>query len=86
MVDNAYMATRPVQISIDEELLRHVDADPVAREQGRSAFVRTALRFYLEAKRRRDLEAQLQRAYQGRAHDLFGEVADMLTDQAWPAS
>ena len=80
------MATRPVQISIDEELLRHVDADPVAREQGRSAFVRTALRFYLEAKRRRDLEAQLQRAYQGRADDLFGEVADMITDQAWPAS
>ena len=80
------MATRPVQISIDEELLRHVDADPVAREQGRSALVRTALRFYLEAKQRRDLEAQLQRAYQGRADDLLGEVADMITDQAWPAS
>ena len=80
------MATRPVQISIDEELLRRLDADPDARRQGRSAFVRTALRFYLEAKQRREVEAQLQRAYQGRADELLDEVADMITDQEWPAS
>ncbi|MDE0221936.1 MAG: ribbon-helix-helix domain-containing protein [Spirochaetaceae bacterium] len=80
------MATRPVQVSIDEELLRRLDADPDARQRGRSAFVRTALRFYLEAKQRRELEAQLGRAYQGRADDLLGEVADMITDQPWPAN
>ena len=61
-------------------------ADPDARQRGRSAFVRTALRFYLEAKQRRELEAQLGRAYQGRADDLLGEVADMITDQPWPAN
>lgn len=80
------MATRPVQISIDEELLRRLDADPDAREQGRSAIVRTALRFYLAAKQRQELEAQLGRAYQGRADDLLGEVADMITDQEWRAT
>ena len=86
MVDDTYMATRPVQISIDEDLLRLLDADPDARQHGRSAFVRTALRFYLEAKQRREVEAQLQRAYQGRADELLDEVADMITDQEWPAS
>ena len=80
------MASRPVQISIDNELLRRLDADPDARQQGRSAFVRAALRFYLEAKQRRELEARLQRAYQGRADELLGEVADMIADQEWPAS
>lgn len=80
------MATRPIQISIDEELLRRLDADPDARQRGRSAFVRTALRFYLEEKQRRDLEAQLGRAYQGHADELLGEVADMITDQPWPAN
>ena len=80
------MASRPVQISIDEELLRRLDADSDAQRQGRSAFVRTAVRYYLEAKQRREVEARLQRAYQGRADELLDEVADLITDQEWPAS
>ena len=80
------MATRPVQVSIDEELLRRLDADSDAQRHGRSAFVRTAVRFYLKAKQRREVEAQLGRAYQGRADELLDEVADMITDQEWPAS
>ena len=51
-----------------------------------TTFVRTAVRFYLEAKERREVDAQLHRAYQGRADELLGEVADMVTDQEWPAS
>lgn len=36
------MAAKPVQISLDPELLEKIDADPEARERGRSAFVREA--------------------------------------------
>jgi metal-responsive CopG/Arc/MetJ family transcriptional regulator len=44
------MASRPVQISIDEELLERIDEDAEAREKGRSAFIRAAVEWYLSAK------------------------------------
>lgn len=75
---------RPVQISIDEELLERIDADPEAREGGRSAFVRVAVRYYLAEKERRELEERLARAYEGQADAMAAEVAELIGTQEWP--
>ncbi|HLE83874.1 MAG TPA: ribbon-helix-helix protein, CopG family [Thermoanaerobaculia bacterium] len=79
------MAAKPVQISIDTALLRRIDADPEAREKGRSAFVRSAVELYLTAKERREIESRLRRAYAGEADALLGEIEDLIGDQAWPS-
>ncbi len=78
------MPARPVQVSMDTELLRRVDADPEARERGRSAFIRSAVEMYLRAKRRREIDAQITSAYAESADDLLEEVADLLGGQEWP--
>lgn len=78
------MAARPVQISMDTELLLRIDADPEARERGRSAFIRSAVEMYLRARHRRRIDAQITDAYAGSADDLLEEVADMLGGQEWP--
>lgn len=78
------MAAKPVQISIDEELLREVDADPEARSAGRSAFVRSAIHLYLQAKRRRGIDEAIRRAYDGGADELLAEIEDLLEAQTWP--
>lgn len=78
------MAAKPVQISIDFDLLRRIDADPETREKGRSAFVRSAVSSYLAAKQRREIDAAIRAAY-GRAADAMeAEVADLMDAQAWP--
>jgi metal-responsive CopG/Arc/MetJ family transcriptional regulator len=78
------MAARPVQISIEPDLLDQIDADPEAREKGRSAFIRSAVQLYLEAKRRQDVERQLALAYAGEADNLLEEVEALLSRQSWP--
>lgn len=81
---HAIMSAKPVQISMPVDLLRQVDADPEAREKGRSAFIRSAVRLYLTAKERHDVETSLARAYSGEADALLGEIADLIGEQAWP--
>ena len=78
------MAAKPVQISIDTELLERIDADPETRAHGRSAFVRSAIERYLRARKRQQLDAQIAAAYQGRADVLLAEIEDLLEAQAWP--
>lgn len=80
------VAATPVQVSIDRDLLRRIDADPEARENGRSAFIRAAVRHYLAAKERRALEARLLPAYEGEADATLEEVADIIGTQEWPES
>ena len=80
------MPTKPVQISIDIDLLEQIDADPEVRERGRSAFVRRAVRYYLTAKERHELEARIAKAYDGEADALIDEVAELIGAQQWPAS
>lgn len=78
------MPARPVQISMDEELLQRIDEDPEAREKGRSAFIRSAVESYFSAKERQETEARLVRAYSGQADLLLSEVEDLLEAQTWP--
>jgi metal-responsive CopG/Arc/MetJ family transcriptional regulator len=78
------MPAKPVQVSIDTELLGRIDDDPETRTHGRSAFVRAAVEHYLVAKQRRQIDAQIAVAYGGRADDLLAEIADLMGAQAWP--
>jgi len=78
------MAARPVQISMDSGLLGQIDADPEAREKGRSAFIRSAVELYLKAKERQRIERRLTQAYSGEAGSLLEEVEELLGVQAWP--
>jgi metal-responsive CopG/Arc/MetJ family transcriptional regulator len=78
------MAARPVQISMDSDLLGQIDADPEAQEKGRSAFIRSAVELYLKAKERQEIEMRLTQAYSGEAGSLLEEVEELLGMQAWP--
>jgi metal-responsive CopG/Arc/MetJ family transcriptional regulator len=78
------MSAKPVQISVDTDLLDRIDRDPEVQERGRSAFIRSAVELYLAAKRRRAIDEQISRAYEGHADSLHDEIADLMGDQAWP--
>lgn len=84
MWHNANMPAKAVQISLDADLLRRIDADAEARERGRSAFVRTAVERYLAAKQRRHIESRIAEAYTGRADELLAEATPLIDNQAWP--
>lgn len=85
MMHIAIMASKPVQISIDEQLLETIDRDPEVRKHGRSAFIRSAVSLYLEAKRRRSVDAAIRRGYGTRSKELLTEIEDLLGAQTWPA-
>ena len=78
------MAVRPVQISLDEKLLRRIDADPESRRSGRSAFVRAAVSLYLRAKERKRIDEAIERAYGGQADALLEEMTTLMESQSWP--
>jgi metal-responsive CopG/Arc/MetJ family transcriptional regulator len=84
LVDIIHMAARPVQISLDRDLLRRIDSDLEAQRKGRSAFIRSAVLYYLADKQRREIDARIRRAYSGKADELLGEVEALLGVQAWP--
>ena len=78
------MPAKPVQILIDADLLRRIDADPETLQNGRSAFVRSAVASYLDAKRRREVDTAIRAAYGGAKDDMQAEAADLMDAQAWP--
>jgi metal-responsive CopG/Arc/MetJ family transcriptional regulator len=76
---------KAVQISLDEELLRQIDADPETKRRGRSAVVQSALLLYLDTQKRRAVDAEILRAYGGAgAHDAPLEIEPFIEAQAWP--
>lgn len=78
------MAAKSVQISLDEDLLREIDRRRETREKGRSAFIRSAVRLYLDLDRRRRIDEAYSRAY-GDPDATFEEFADLIRSQKWPA-
>ena len=78
------MAAKPVQISLETELLQRIDADPETRTRGRSAFVRTAVERYLAAKERRRIDAQIGAVYARGADRALSDAADLMDAQEWP--
>ena len=79
------MARRPVQISLDVELLKRIDRDPEARKKGRFAFIRSAVEFYLRTRERAEVDEAIQSAYRGQGEALLKEVDDLFEAQEWPA-
>jgi len=79
-----HMPAKPVQVSIDQQLLRRIDADPETRERGRSAFIRSAVSSYLRAKRRSEIDAAIAAAYPSAADAMLTEISDLLDAQEWP--
>ncbi|MGH9320974.1 MAG: ribbon-helix-helix protein, CopG family [Vicinamibacteria bacterium] len=79
------MPAKPIQISVDTDLLNRIDKDPETRERGRSAFIRAAVELYLKAKRRRAVDRKIARAYDGRADEMLDEIDDLMGSQVWPS-
>lgn len=78
------MAAKPVQISIDTALLERIDADAQTKSEGRSAFVRSAIELYLEARKRRQIDQSIRQAFGGASEALLAEVDSLIAGQAWP--
>lgn len=78
------MAAKPVQVSIDEELLARIDADPEAQRVGRSRFIRDAVETYLRLREARETDRAIRAAYDGRADEVMAEVDELIGTQAWP--
>lgn len=82
---NTYMSTQAIQVSMDKELLKRIDRDPEVKERGRSAFIRSAVELYLRAKERREIDAAIERAYEGCADGMLDEATELVEAQEWPA-
>jgi metal-responsive CopG/Arc/MetJ family transcriptional regulator len=76
--------TKPVQISLDTEILAAIDADEEVKQHGRSAFMRHAVQAYLKEKERRAIDEAIRRAYANDPDAHTEEVRDFMEVQAWP--
>jgi metal-responsive CopG/Arc/MetJ family transcriptional regulator len=81
---NLYMRSQAIQVSMDPELLKKIDRDPEVKKRGRSAFIRSAVELYLKAKRRREIDTEIARAYERSADDMLDDVAELVGAQKWP--
>jgi metal-responsive CopG/Arc/MetJ family transcriptional regulator len=74
---------KPVQILMDEALLRRLDADDEVRLRGRSAVLRRAASEYLRRSRSRRIGKAYRRAYEKEA-GLGDEFAGWEREGSWP--
>lgn len=74
---------KPVQVMLDEPLLRRLDADEEVRRFGRSAVLRRAAAAYLKRSHSRRIAEAYRRAYEGRP-GLGEEFAGWEGEGAWP--
>ena len=54
---------KTIQITIDPELLHKIDNDEESMKKGRSAFLRQAVRYYLEQKRLKSISEKYRSGY-----------------------
>ena len=76
---------KPIQVMIDEDLLRRFDADEEVQREGRSAVLRRVLAEYLERRRRASITTRYQAAY-GAGTGLGDEFAGWEDEGSWPDS
>lgn len=70
-------------MTIDEALLRRVDADPEVRKRGRSAFLRRLIEDYLARGREQAIRDAYRRGY-GKKPPAADEFSVAREAQAWP--
>jgi len=74
---------KPIQVMIDETLLRRLDADEEVQKRGRSAVLRRAAAEYLRRSRSRRLAEAYRRAY-GKDGGLGEEFTGWESEGSWP--
>ena len=75
---------KPIQVLIDQPLLRQLDADPEVKQLGRSEVLRRAAVAYLRRSRARRIAEAYAKAY-GRGLGLGDDWAGWQDEGAWPA-
>jgi len=74
---------KPIQIMMDEELLRRLDRDAEVRRAGRSAVLRRATREYLRRSSAQRIAAAYQKAYAA-GDGLGSEFSGWEIEGSWP--
>jgi len=77
------MCMKAIQITLDENLLKRLDADEEVRRDGRSAVLRRAALEYLGRRRKRAIAEQYERAY-GRNPGLGDDFSAWPDEGVWP--
>ena len=74
---------KTIQITIDPDLLHEIDSDEESRKRGRSAFLRQAVRYYLEQKRLKSISEKYRSGY---TQELPKEddITIWEDEQVWP--
>jgi metal-responsive CopG/Arc/MetJ family transcriptional regulator len=75
---------KPIQVLIDQPLLRQLDADPEVKQVGRSEVLRRAAAAYLRRSRTRRIAEAYAKAYE-RGAGLAEEWAGWEDEGTWPA-
>jgi metal-responsive CopG/Arc/MetJ family transcriptional regulator len=74
---------KTIQITIDPDLLHKIDNDEETMKKGRSAFLRQAVRYYLEQKRLKSISDKYRSGYtQGLAKG--DDLTIWEDEQVWP--
>ncbi len=74
---------KTIQITIEPELLHKIDNDEESMKNDRSAFLRQAVRYYLEQKRLKSISDKYRSGYtQGLAKD--DDLTIWEDEQVWP--
>lgn len=74
---------KAIQITVDDELLARLDADPEVKSLGRSAVFRKAVATYLRDRRRRSVAAAYRKAY-GAGKEPSAELTGWSDEGVWP--
>ena len=74
---------KPIQMLIDEPLLRRLDADEEVKRDGRSAVLRRAASEYLRRRRAGRIAEAYRKAY-GDRKGLGSEFAGWEREGSWP--
>ena len=75
------MSMRAIQITMDERLLKELDADPEVKQVGRSLVLRRAAFEYLRRKRRTSIADAYRRGYGKKGAP---ELAGWSSEGKWP--
>ena len=77
---------KPIQIMMDEDLLKAFDQDKEVQKKGRSAVLRRIIAEHLSRRRCREIAADYRRAY-GTGTNSIGEEFDGWEEEGeWPES
>ena len=76
---------KTIQITIDPELLHKIDNDEESMKKGRSAFLRQAVRYYLEQKKLRSISEQYRSGYT-RESTKNDDLTSWEDEQVWPTT